>query len=31
MQELLEADGIKVIDDEVQNFAAVFWDPLKEL
>lgn len=31
MQELLEADGIKVIDDQVQNFSAIFWDPLKEI
>lgn len=31
MQELLEADGVEVIDDQVQNFSAVFWDPLKEL
>jgi methylated-DNA-protein-cysteine methyltransferase-like protein len=27
MQEKLEAEGIVVINDEVQNFQAVFWDP----
>jgi methylated-DNA-protein-cysteine methyltransferase-like protein len=31
MQELLEKDGVKVIDDQVVNFAEKFWDPLKEL
>jgi len=31
MEELLRADGIKVIDDQVQNFNEVFWDPLQEL
>lgn len=27
MEELLEAEGIEVIDDQVQNFAKIFWDP----
>jgi methylated-DNA-protein-cysteine methyltransferase-like protein len=31
MQELLEKDGVKVIDDQVVNFSEKFWDPLKEL
>ncbi|SOD13996.1 MGMT family protein [Pedobacter xixiisoli] len=31
MQELLEAEGIKVITDQVQHFKEVFWDPLKEI
>ena len=31
MQELLEKDGVKVIDDQVVDFAEKFWDPLKEL
>lgn len=31
MQELLEADGVVVKDDKVQNFEQVFWDPEKEL
>jgi len=31
MQELLEKEGIKVINDQVQNFEKVFWDPSKEL
>lgn len=31
MQELLESEEVKVVDDEVQNFDVVFWSPLKEL
>jgi methylated-DNA-protein-cysteine methyltransferase-like protein len=31
MQELLEAEGVKVADDKIQNFQEIFWDPLKEL
>lgn len=31
MQELLEAEGIMVKNDKVQNFRALFWDPLLEL
>ena len=31
MQELLEAEGIKVKDDQVQDFKTVFWDPSIEL
>lgn len=31
MQELLEAEGIKVTNDQIQDFDSVFWDPLKEL
>jgi methylated-DNA-protein-cysteine methyltransferase-like protein len=31
MQELLEKEGIKVIDDKVQDFDKRFWDPAKEL
>jgi methylated-DNA-protein-cysteine methyltransferase related protein len=31
MQELLEADGIKVENDRVVNFEKLFWDPEKEL
>lgn len=31
MQELLEADGVKVENDQVQDFDTVFWDPNKEL
>ena len=27
MQELLENEGIIVIDDQIQNFKDVFWDP----
>lgn len=31
MQELLEKEGIKVVDDQVQDFAKKFWDPAAEL
>lgn len=31
MQELLEAEGIKVENDKVVNFAQLFWDPSIEL
>lgn len=31
MQQLLEAEGVKVKDNQVVNFAKVFWDPGKEL
>jgi methylated-DNA-protein-cysteine methyltransferase-like protein len=31
MQELLEAEGIKVNEDQIQDFKSVFWDPAVEL
>jgi len=31
MQELLEAEGIKIVDDTVQDFEKHFWNPAKEL
>jgi methylated-DNA-protein-cysteine methyltransferase-like protein len=31
MQRLLEAEGVKVKDDQVQDFKTVFWDPGVEL
>ena len=31
MQEALEAEGARVIDDEVQEFKRLFWDPSLEL
>ncbi|MCT4581269.1 MAG: MGMT family protein [Flavobacteriales bacterium] len=31
MQELLEAEGITIIDHQIQNLATVFWDPSIEL
>lgn len=31
MQELLEAEGIQVKNDQIQNFQKVFWDPNVEL
>src|SRR5215210_6418735 len=31
MQELLEKEGVKVVDDQVQDFEKVFWDPVQAL
>lgn len=31
MQQLLESEGIKVIDNQIQDFETVFWEPSKEL
>ena len=31
MQELLEAEGLVIEDDKIQNFKERFWDPMKEL
>ena len=31
MQELLEKEGIKVVNDKVVDFNLLFWDPSKEL
>ena len=31
MEELLEAEGVEVIDDQIQNFKKIFWDPAIEL
>lgn len=31
MQQLLESEGIKVVENQIQNFDTIFWDPFKEL
>jgi len=31
MQQLLESEGIEVIDNQIQNLEKVYWDPSKEL
>ncbi len=31
MQQLLESEGIEVVDNKIQNFESHFWDPIKEL
>ena len=31
MEELLEAEGIKVVEDHVVNFKELFWDPGEEI
>lgn len=31
MQQLLENEGIAVVDNQIQDLEKVFWDPIKEL
>jgi len=31
MQELLEAEGVEVLNDKIVNFESHFWNPAKEL
>lgn len=31
MQQLLESEGIKIVENQIQNFDSVFWDPSIEL
>jgi methylated-DNA-protein-cysteine methyltransferase-like protein len=31
MSQLLESEGVKVVDDQVQDFKNLFWDPSVEL
>lgn len=31
MQQLLENEGVEVIENQVQDFEKLFWDPMKEL
>ena len=31
MQAALEAEGVRVVDDQVQDFKTRFWDPATEL
>lgn len=31
MAELLENEGVRVVDDQVQEFSEKFWDPIAEL
>lgn len=31
MQQLLENEGVTVIENQIQNFDELFWDPSKEL
>ncbi len=30
MQQLLESEGIEVVDNQIQNLDDIFWDPMKE-
>ena len=31
MEQLLEQEGIRVINDQIENFKAVYWNPAIEL
>lgn len=31
MQQLLESEGIEVVDNQIQNLESVYWDPSQEL
>ncbi len=31
MQQLLESEGVQVVDHQIQNFEKVYWDPAKHL
>lgn len=31
MQQLLENEGVKVVDNQIQNFEKIFWNPAEEL
>lgn len=31
MEDLLESEGVKIIDDRVADFRRLFWDPMKEM
>jgi len=31
MQQLLESEGIEIIENSIQDFEKLFWDPMKEL
>ncbi|MCF7568386.1 MGMT family protein [Sabulilitoribacter arenilitoris] len=31
MQQLLESEGIEVVENQIQNLESVYWDPSKEL
>jgi len=31
MQQLLESEGVEVIENQIQQFDTLFWDPMKEL
>ena len=31
MEELLQKEGVEIVEDQVQNFQKIFWDPATEL
>ena len=31
MQQLLESEGVKIIDNQIQDFENIFWNPIDEI
>jgi methylated-DNA-protein-cysteine methyltransferase-like protein len=31
MEELLKADGVEILNDQIVNWKEIFWDPMTEL
>ncbi|MFY7670500.1 MGMT family protein [Tenacibaculum sp. MEBiC06402] len=31
MEQLLQSEGVEVVENQIQNFENIFWDPAKEL
>lgn len=31
MQQLLESEGVKVVENQIQNFESLYWDPMLHL
>lgn len=31
MQQLLESEGVEIIENKIQDFETLFWDPIQEL
>lgn len=31
MRELLENEGVEIVDNQIMNFTEIFWDPVREL
>ncbi|REE27717.1 methylated-DNA-protein-cysteine methyltransferase-like protein [Winogradskyella pacifica] len=31
MQQLLESEGVEVVENQIQNLETIYWDPAKEL
>ena len=31
MQQLLESEGVEVVENQIQNFESLYWDPMLHL